>query len=227
MTTPSAGSSVIKELGMKKRIFSFVIAALLLLSLCSCSLRLNNLNYDKTANTFTDKSTGITYTDIPFCYEPVALGEEYAKWNTGEEKVIFYEIPDAEPTVWLAEEGMTVFLNTAHDLPDLRGFKPSGVIIVVEEVIQVSLAVIEKAEDIEALVAAWENGEAVELPGAEPTLSYSAKFTSEEYPWLYYKLVYVEYADGARYLYDRESGRCVDAGEVIAAYLAGTADGNN
>jgi len=212
---------------MKKRIFSFVIAALLLLSLCSCSLRLNNLNYDKTANTFTDKSTGITYTDIPFCYEPVMLGEEYAKWNTGEEKVIFYEIPGADPTVWLAEEGMTVFLNTAHDLPDLSGFKPTGVIIVVEEMIQVSLAVIEKAEDVEALVEAWENGEAVELPGAEPTLSYSAKFTSEEYPWLYYKLVYVEYADGARYLYDRESGRCVDAGEVISAYLAGTADGNN
>ena len=198
-----------------------------MLSLCSCSLRLNSLNYDKNANTFEDKSTGITYTDIPFRYEPVALGEEYAKWNTGEEKVIFYEISGADPEVWLAEEGMTVFLNTAHDLPDLRGFEPSGVIIVVEEVIQVSLAVIEKAEDVEALVEVWENGENVGLPGGEPTLSYSAKFTSEAYPWLYYKLVYVEYADGARYLYDRESGRCVDAGEVIAAYLAGTADGNN
>ena len=79
---------------MKKRILSLIFASLLLLSLCSCSLRLNNLNYDKNSNTFTDKSTGITYTDIPFCYEPVMLGEEYAKWNTGEEKVIFYEIND-------------------------------------------------------------------------------------------------------------------------------------
>ena len=224
--TRSAVSSDIEGREMK-RVLLFIMAALMLLSLFSCSLRLNNLGYDKIANTFTDKSTGNTYTNIPFCFEPIILGDEYAKWNTGEENVIFYEIEGADPALWLAEEGLTVFLNTREDVPTLREFEPSGVIITVEEVLTVSLAVINKASDIEALVEIWENAEAVELPGATPTLSYSARFTSDLYPWLYYRLVYVEYSDGARYLYDRESGRCVDAGDIIASYLAGTTDENS
>ena len=206
---------------MKKRIIAIILSVLFLLTLASCALRLNPLSYDKTANTFTNKSTGIAYTNIPFCYEPVALGDEYAKWDTGEENVIFYEIEGADPTVWLAEEGLTVFINISEEVPTLRELKPTSVIVMVEDVLSVTLAKVEAAEDIEALISAWESGESVELPGAEPALSYSAKFTSSEYPWLYYKLVYVEYSDGARYLYDRESGRCVDAGKVIAAYLAG------
>lgn len=206
---------------MKRKIITIILAAFVLLSLASCSLRLNDLSYDKAANTFTNKSAGITYTNIPFCYEPAALGEEYAKWNTGEENVIFYEIDGADPELWLAEEGLTVFINTSEKLPTLRELAPTSVIVMVEDVLSVTLTVVDNSSDIEALIEAWENGKSVELPSAEPALSYSAKFASGEYPWLYYKLIYVEYSDGARYLYDRESGRCVDAGEVIAAYLAG------
>ncbi len=192
-------------------------AAVLLISLIlsSCTLFLNTLTYDKDKNLFTDKKTGIAYTNAPSAYEPVEAGEEYAVWKSAGEKVIFSEIKGMNPADWLMEEGKTVFYAERVSLPTLSEMKPHFLYICIEQAYTVVISTIEDAEDIAELTERWESGEPVVYPATTPDLSYRIKFLSEDYPGLYYSLIYAKYSDGSAYLYSRDSGRCVEAGEII------------
>lgn len=84
-----------------------VLAALLLL-LCSCT---NSIKYDSSTRQYVDQSTGAAYTDAPMCYEACAMGEKYAVWKNDIAAVDFYTVKDADPLLWLVEEGGTVFYS--------------------------------------------------------------------------------------------------------------------
>ena len=74
-----------------------------------------------------------------------------------------------------------------------------------------------------------EDGEAVAYPGIEATVKYVLRFRlGDEYSGLYYKLEYLEYADGIEvadgkretcFLYDRATGRCVPVDGTIHTIL--------
>lgn len=189
-----------------------------LLALASCA---NSIEYDKSTNVYADKKTGVSYTDAPSCYEPREIGKKYAAWRNEYATVDFYTVEGADPLLWLTEEGGTVFYDRDHvTLPELDEMECSEVLVCVEGTVLYAVADITAAEHISSLVALWETGESIDYPATEPTRNYKLKFVSEKYPFLYYNLVYVEYSDGA-YLYCRDTGRCVPAGEIIADYLDG------
>lgn len=207
------------------KISRFIRAAALLLTLVSilssCTLFLDTLVYDKTVNIFTDKKNGVKYTDAPSCYEPTALGKEYAKWKSAGEDVIFYEVEGMDPHMWLTEEGKTVFYAEDVTLPTLAQMAPHSIYVCVEQELSVAVAEITLAADITAVVTAWETGEAVAYPGTSPDSTFRIKFLSNQYPGIYYSLIYVSYSDGTSYLYSRDSGKCVAAGDIIDAYIIG------
>lgn len=208
---------------MKKtmiRALSLALACLTLAgSLVSCS-RLHKMVYDKENYTYTDQKTGIVYTDAPACYEPVAIGMEYAKWkydrNSG---VIFYEIGGMDPAKWLCEEGKTVFCAEGETIPTLTEMAPEKVHLCIEEAVTMVLTTITDTEDINALIDVWQNGEEVTYTGLEPDINLRVKFESQIYPGLYYSLIYLEYSDGSKVLYDRYAGRCVNAGDALLEYV--------
>jgi hypothetical protein len=197
------------------------LLAVCVISLSSCTFFLHTMTYDKTLNIFTDKKTGIKYTDAPSCYEPVQLGDEYAKWKISGENVIFYEVKGMDPRQWLAEEGKTIFYAEDITLPGLRELAPVGIYICVEEDYSIALVEITDADDIQGIINLWENGEALSYPGITPEATYRLKFLSEKYPGIYYNLIYVKYSDGTAYLYSRDSGRCVVAGDIVESYIGG------
>lgn len=204
------------------RAFKLLTVALVcLLVLCSCA---NTLNYDKTENIFTDKKTGVRYTDAPSCYESREVGDKYAAWKNDYATVDFYTMDGADPRLWLTEEGGIVFYDVDHvTLPELSEMEISEVLICVEGDALYAVAEIKSAEHISALTALWETGESTEYTGMTPSGHYRIKFVSEKYPFLYFSLIYVEYSDGA-YLYCRDTGRCIPAGDIIRGYLDGSLD---
>ncbi|MGI6167660.1 MAG: hypothetical protein ACOYIA_05965 [Eubacteriales bacterium] len=204
------------------RIFTaFCLMLVLALSSVSCGKGLGVMDYDKATNLFTDRYTGISYTNAPSVYEPMALGKEYARWKNAGGQVVFYEIEGMDPSLWLAEEGKTVFYSTEVTLPTLSQMEPHSILICVEQTLTVAIAEITEPEEISALIDLWENGESVPYPGTTPMATYRIKFQSELYPGLIYSLIYIEYDNGDRLLYSRDDGRCVPAGDIIHSYLMG------
>ena len=207
---------------MKKcvvRVLALVFTCVMLVgSLSAC--RLHKVQFDKDLNLYTDGRTGIRYTDAPGCYEPVAIGKEYAKWSYNRKSgVIFYEIGNMDPAKWLCEEGKTVFYAEGVTLPTLTEMAPEKVHLCVEEAITAVLVTVTDQADINALIDAWLGGEEITYSGLEPTLNLRIKFESPSYPGLYYSLIYLEYSDGSKVLYDRSSARCVMVGDVLKEYI--------
>ncbi|HHT54884.1 MAG TPA: hypothetical protein GX011_08190 [Clostridiales bacterium] len=194
--------------------------ALALLS-ASCGFGLGIMDYDKATNLFTDRHTGVSYTDAPSTYEPTALGREYARWKSPGGRVVFYEIEGMDPSLWLAEEGKTVFYSTEATLPALPQMEPNRILICVEQTLTIAIAEIIDPGEIRILVDIWETGEAIPYPSTVPKATYRIKFVSQLYPGLLYSLIYIEYDNGDRLLYSRDNGRCVYAGDILHSYIGG------
>lgn len=203
------------------KICAMLAALAAAVTLSSCSIWLRSLEYDKTTNIYTDKSSGVTYTDAPFVYEARAIGDKYAKQTGDGGKTVFHKIKDMEPALWLTEKWGTVFYATSMALPTLSELEPVSVLICVEEIKTFVLAEITDQESISSLIASWEEGEALEYPVSSPQVNLRVKFESEKYPGLLYSLIYLEYSDGGKYLCRRDDGRCVAVGDLISAALEG------
>lgn len=193
-------------------------AVMLTASLASC--RLHKVKFDPENNRYTDSRTDISYLDAPGCYEPVAIGKEYAKLSFGgKSSLVLYEVGNMDPAKWLCEEGKTVFYAEGETLPTLTEMAPTQVHLCIEEASTMVLSTITDAADIAALVDVWLSGEEVAYTGMEPNINLRVKFESQTYPGLYYSLIYLEYGDGTKVLYDRYAARCVNAGDVLLEYV--------
>ena len=207
---------------MKKnliRIAALLLSALMLTSSLS-SCRLHKVSFDAEHNQYVDGRTSIRYTDAPGCYEPVAIGKEYAKiYYNRKASVTLHEMGDMDPAQWLCEEGKTVFYAEGVTLPTLNEMAPEKVHLCIEEAVTMVVTTVTDTADIAALIDVWQNGEEVTYTGLEPTLNLRIKFESSAYPGLYYSLIYLEYGDGSKVLYDRYAARCIDAGDVLLEYV--------
>lgn len=193
------------------------VSALLLaaVTLSSCAVSLTEKD-----GALYDKKNGITYVAAPLCYEPQkTLDEVYAK--CGKLKLELYEIDGLDPDEWLSEkyEGIGgVWHSDGAELPDIDGFDADRMYICVEQTKTISLATVEDKEVIDALVKVFVDGETSSL--VQNGESYKLKFESEKYPGLYYNLLYVIGPDGKNYVYDRETKRCVNVGDILKDYVS-------
>lgn len=205
-----------------KLIKIIAVLAVAVMLLTSCNMGLVKIERDTSTPYYTNAVTGVNYTYAPSCYEAVAVGNKYAKWRNPSTTVIFYDMEGADPELWMTEEGKTVFYAEQVTLPELDEMEISQVLVCVEGTSTMSLAAITKELHVDELIDTWMNGEEVEYSGMTPERNYRVKFVSEKYPWMFFNLIYVEYSDGSSYLYCRDLGRCVKAGDIVKGYLDGT-----
>lgn len=205
-----------------KLIKIIAVLALAVMLLTSCNVGLVKIERDTSTPYYTNAATGVNYTYAPSCYEAVSVGRKYAKWRNPSTTVIFNEMEGADPELWMTEEGKTVFYAEQVTLPELDEMEISQVLVCVEGTSTVSLAAITNELHIADLIYTWQNGDEVEYSGLEPERNYRVKFVSEKYPWMFFNLIYVEYSDGSSYLYCRDLGKCVAAGDIVKGYLDGT-----
>ena len=231
---------------MKKRVTLILSLILAMTVFCSCALNLN----EKDGN-LVDSKNGITYLSAPICFEPSRTETEvYAKCKSL--KLELYPVTGQPTSDWLSElyEGIGgLWYADTITLPTLETFGADKVYICIEEVITTALGQITEKADIDALIDAFVSGEARDIPTSGK--SYKLKFESEEYPGIYYNLLYIltsheeseldengnpiiEIIDGEKveltkyvyghYIYDRSTRRCVDIGEILEKYIPYSTD---
>ncbi len=196
-------------------------AVLLLLSvflLCSCN-SLVKLTYEDGRYT----GGGVSYVGTPVSFQAAAVGEPYAVYTTHEGKasVTLYEIDGLDPKRWLTEyEGgvSAVYCSEAITLPALSGFNPDSILICAEDELVMHIATVDNASVIRRVLDVLASGEPLDMPLAGAA-SYHLKFTSPDYPGLYYDILYIIDRDGAAYFYDRSTKIAVAAGSALTGYI--------
>ena len=195
-----------------------VLTALLLVSCGSGSVK---LTYED--GKLINKSKGLSYSPAPLNYEPAAIGEEYAVY--GKTETPLYEIIGLDPREWLTEENTgattTVFCGSDVALPTLREMDPDEVFVCVSASITVAQAVVRDKEAIDAMIDLFENGEQSDWPLTDSVRIYELKFHSTAgWPYIYYNLTFGEFPEG-KFLYDRQTKRCVEIGDLLDNAVAG------
>ena len=175
-----------------KRIFSlFLLAAILLtsFSLASCG---NKLKFKD--GYYYCEQNGVSYQFVSFEYVPVAIGQEFAIMKDGQIEYKFHEIQGATSDKWITTSDGNLFCAVGEKIPTLGEMDVSGILVCYEQTNVISLATIRNESEITSIKNDFISGDTVKFPNAEVDQHLKLRFSSEEYPWLYYCLSYVEYA---------------------------------
>lgn len=219
-----------------KRVLLALASLTLALVLCSCSGA--KIQYNGEDGSYTDKK-GNAYLRAPSAYEPVSYESEkpYGTLIAGIGEFDLYQIVNAEPGVWLTTADGDVLYKQGTKLPTLAEFDTDYIYVCREGESIHAFAKIEKNNEISALLEAYDQGESIPYPSRAATQSLRLRFVSDAYPFLYYRLTYLEYASdvivyttdadgneietnyGKYFLYNRDDGRCVPVGDVVHTYV--------
>ncbi|MBQ8551808.1 MAG: hypothetical protein IJ428_03235 [Clostridia bacterium] len=205
---------------MKKRILAALAASILLAAAVTSCSSSKLIKLTSESGNLIDKANDITYINAPMCFEPISTEiDPYAECS--ELKLQLYGIVGCDTSVWLSEKfegiGSIYYAEGAVELPTLSEFEANEIIICIEQTITTGLGVVTDAADIEAIIAAFENGERTTIiPEGDV---YKLKFSSDKYEGIYYNLVYIEADGGENYIYDRSTKTCSAVGDVMYDYL--------
>lgn len=170
---------------------------------------------------------GTVYKYAPVGYEPTEQGEEYGLIEGAMEEKL-YKIGDMDPALWLTTEysgaATTVYYSEDITLPALSELSPELCYICEqgEQTYSIYTFGSSEGEDvvIEELIGALydEEAEPEIWPRGDADETYMLKFYSEEWPAIYYNLVYAQCESGG-YIYDRASKKCVAVGDILNGYI--------
>ena len=204
-----------------KKTLCCVLAALVL---TGCSANLVNLDYKE--GQLINKRLKLAYNAAPTNYEPVSVGNPYGYYKDMD--MTLYEIAGLDPKEWLTQEyagsATTIFYSDDQTLPTLTEMSPNKIHICTGETITYGVASVEDSAVVGQLVDLYMNGEAVEWPMLDSLDTYELKFVSVTHPHLYYNLTYYEYEEGI-YIYDRNSKRCVEIGDLLENWIENSWEG--
>lgn len=218
-----------------KHIATVAVALALALSLCACGTK---ITYDQDNGSYTDKK-GNEYLRAPSAYEPVSYEKDKAYGNlvAGIGEFELFQIANATEGEWLTTADGDVMYLDGVKLPTLAEFGTDRVYVCREGEQIHAFATLTKTAEIDALLEAYMNGESIPYPSRLAEQSLRLRFASEEYPFLYYRLTYLEYSSdvivyttdangnetetnyGKYFIYNRDEGRCVPVGDVVHAYV--------
>lgn len=222
---------------MKIRILALLLSALAALSVTSCS-QTPTLSSDGQGG-YKDSKTEISYRGAPECFEAREyLKDEVVAVNDG---ISFYALEGAPSTEWLWSPDFQMLLYSRElTLPTIETFGTTGIYVYVEEDLRLKTAYDETdGEKIEEILSAYADGDEVPYDTGKTTrYVFHLKLYSEEYSFLLYNLLYVQYAEdyivydvdengqvvdetnyGKDFLYDRSTDRCVAMGDELQKYI--------
>jgi hypothetical protein len=192
-------------------------------------------------NTYVDKKTGVEYTALSACYEPVMRGEEYAVMDLSGVETILYEMGDFSPEEYLCTAYNDVFCADATAVPSFDAWDVAEIYVCTTTAMTAALLVLDGEEGgvdaplVWALRDAYVEGARVKYPSYYTVAdSYTLRFTANNVPGLYYCITYVEYAEdvydaidgvevnlGHYFIYDRYNKVCVAVGDALHERLGG------
>lgn len=203
---------------MKRNTIQTICCLLATVLLTGCSGSLVNLEYKD--GQMINKRLGLAYDPAPTNYEPVSVGEAYGYYSDMD--MTLYQIAGLDPKEWLTQayagSATTIFHSEDIPLPTLAEMAPTKIHICTGDNITYGVGTVDDSAVVADVVELYTTGEATEWPMLDSLETYELKFVSPTYSHIYYNLTYYEYAEGV-YLYDRNSKRCVEIGDMLENWI--------
>lgn len=175
------------------RLSLLALSLLLILSACSGvpKMKIEEGRY-------LNSKTGITYLEAPLCYKASSYKKNGAVAKIAEKKlddILLYQINDEIPSeLMLSTENFDLFYAEGSTLPTLSQMKPYRVHLGQSDAVTVTFSMITDAEDIAALLAAYQGPVSFAESDVYWILmdyeKHELRFESEQYPGIYYYLDY-------------------------------------
>ena len=210
---------------MKRGLLLLIALVLLLVGCASEEKELHG--FDRSADGYIDKTTGVCYRETDACFEASGAGAEFGQllgaYGTLQ---ICYEIPDQSASLYLTDEYGTVYYAGA-DEPDAALWQIDTVLVcrTIGDMDEVKNHLgSESAAIVAAVRNAWFQGEDL---GSDVFLleeiaaHYPVKMGSADHPSLYYAIELRLTADGDAYLTDKYGKQTVKIDAALAALMCG------
>lgn len=208
------------------------------LALCLCGCQSPEITYNQENKSYTDKN-GNTYLSAPACYEPVSYDSEkpYGSLVAGIGKFDLYTIAGTQNGEWLTTADQNVLHLESVTLPTLEQLGVNCVYVCREGEIIHAFARLNTQAEIDEVIKTYLEGESIPYPRQTAAESLRLRMASDKYPFLYYRLTYLEYSSdiivystdengqeietnyGKYFLFNRDENRCVPVGDVIHKYV--------
>ena len=204
---------------MKKnvKILSLLLAAALFSAILSGCDGLVAAKYDSSSEAFV--IDGEKYVECSGSVCSAYIGEKYSKWSD----MIFYLIPGYDSREFLTlsrEDGASVFKKEGLEEPELSKLSVTKIYVCrVTEAKVIAESEITDEELISRITDAVINGEECVMPGSSE-FTRELRIASVDFPYLYYRVSYMEDTRADGYLYDRSLGKCVFVGKMLTGYVA-------
>lgn len=215
-----------------------LVLAFAALAICLCGCQSPEITYNQDNKSYTDKS-GKTYLSAPACYEPVSYDSEkpYGSLVAGIGKFDLFTIAGTQNGEWLTTADQQVLYLESVTLPTLEQFGVNCVYVCREGEIIHAFARLNTQAEIDEVIKTYLEGESIPYPRQTAAESLRLRMGSDQYPFLYYRLAYLEYASdiivystdengqeietnyGKYFLFNRDEDRCVPIGDVIHKYV--------
>lgn len=210
-----------KQKKIQKRNIIILVSAICVVAIIAIAIIASLPHYVKIESVngkYVDSENGITYLVAPQNYEPVSYTQKpYGKLDGN----YLYPITGMNTNEWLAEDYFGIFgvyYNENITLPSLEEFYPTRIQVCRDNsTAVVRMADISDYDDVIHIVDAVLNDKTVAEPDSS-TAVYTLRVSSSLYTWIYYNIVYIVSEEGC-YYYDRGTGRCVMADDMVASYL--------
>jgi hypothetical protein len=218
------------------RILVLGVCAALVLCACSSVHRLTVNDND----TYTDRSTRVTYVPMSACYEPLSLGAEYASFKRLGVTTMLYTVGDYAPEQVLASAYYGVYRAEELVLPTFEKMDLTAMRVYAKATPTIPVYTVEKGKDdntaiIEAIANAYQNGTRVTYPSFyTQKAAYTLRFEASNLPDLCFCISYIEYAEdiydeidgeevnlGRYFLYDRYNKVCVSVDGALHDLIEG------
>ena len=220
---------------MSRLILCAVLCAALLL--CGCS-KLHKLHSD--GDVYVDRTTGVSYSPLSSCYEPVSRGEEYAKLDLAGVRYTLHAIGELAPTEYLCTVYNDVYCAEGVRVPTFEEWDISALYVCTNTAMTAAALVLDAdngtdAQLIRSLRDAYLNGTRVTYPSFYTVAeSYTLRYAADNANGLYYCMTYIEYEEeiydmidgkevnlGRCFLYDRYNKICVTVDGGLRSRLLG------
>lgn len=202
---------------MKKVLSVFLLICTVLLVSCG------SVKFEYTDGKLVNTKNGDTYNALPTGFEPCGVGDVYGEYGAfALYRVQTLDSEEMSPDMWLTEEyagnATVVYLSASEPILSFRDMSFDRCYVCVEDENVMSIATIEGKENTETVISALDSGNTALWPRLDLISSYSLKFHSDDFPAVFYSLVYCV-CDSGNYLYDRASNTCVEVGDLLSEWV--------
>lgn len=186
---------------------------------------------------FVDSENGNVYTPVRGMFEPVSVGKELGVYSDGIADMKIFSVPNSNGDDWLVTDEGDLLCKSGVKIPEFSDLELTQFEVMTNTSVSVAEHKIMSSELVSLLAEKLKSGKTISYPAIEAKRTYIIRFSSKNYPMLFYSVKYIEYDEdimgfdtdengnrvpvnlGRYFLYESAIRRCTVLGAPIEAFM--------